>query len=143
MTSFLLIHTSQSHHGRRRGTQFRCTPLTVHRPPLPSYLVTHHLDHRYILCIRVLIPPACFLLYSLLSFVISVPPTFPHPFSGTTTQVQLSCAPRSSANVTMDRAALVGSGDVRARSTISWSVMVDVRPSVTRITYAWAEPVRS
>jgi hypothetical protein len=89
--------------------------------------------YTYILCILVLSAPACFLLYSLLSSVRSFPPTFPHPASGITIQVQLSSAPKSSPKWTMVFAARVGSIEFRARSIISWSDIRDVRPSVTRM----------
>lgn len=75
--------------------------------------------YTYILCIRVFSSPACLRRYSLRSSVRSFPPTFPHPASGITTQVQLSCAPRSSPKWTIVLAALVGSLAFRAKSMIS------------------------
>lgn len=95
---------------------------------------------RYILCILVFIVSACRLLYSLLSSVLSSPPTSPHPASGTTTHVQLSEAPKSSAKWTIVLAAREGSRERRARSMISWSEMREVIPSVARIMYAWPSP---
>ena len=73
----------------------------------------------YIRCMRLLSIPACLRRYSLLSSVVSLPPTLPHPLSGTTIQVQLSWAFRSSPKCTMALAARVGSDAFRARSTIS------------------------
>lgn len=76
---------------------------------------------------------ASFLLYSLISFVRSNPPTpVDHPASGTTMHEQLSCDPRSSANETTDRAPMAGVGAVRTRSMISWSVAREEMPSVTK-----------
>lgn len=109
---------------------------SLYPPPPPPPGV----KERYILCILVLIVSACLLLYSLLSTVLSSPRTSPHPASGTTTHVQLSDAPKSSAKWTIVLAAREGSSDRRARSMISWSEMREVIPSVTRIMYAMASP---
>lgn len=108
-----------------------CTFLPFLLPPL---------NPLYILCILVFIVSACRLLYSLLSSVLSSPPTSPHPARGTTTHVQLSEAPKSSAKWTIVLAAREGSRERRARSMISWSEMREVIPSVARIMYAWASP---
>lgn len=91
-------------------------------------------------CMRVLYISACLRRYSLRAAVVSSPPTLPQPAKGTTMQVQLSRAPRSSPKWTIVLAARDGSADRRARSTNSWSESMDVKPSVTMMMYECSSP---
>jgi hypothetical protein len=108
-------------------------PIQSHHHAGPSSPCSLSLNRtRYILCILVLNELTLRLLYSRLASVSSVPPTFPHPASGTTMQLQLSSAPRSSAKLTMVVAARWGSCAFRARSMISWLEIKEETPSVTK-----------